>query len=550
MAGIYEPQIKKYEDGVAALRQSIPMAAHDPSVGTSNPLGGPRAPAAPTAPAARTGSSSGVAGMAAGVGGAARRGLFAARPVAANFLSGAAVRAGGVADAATAFPRAVGEAANNARLGFSGRPVSPAAPAPFASAAAGAVQGVRSMFAPRPAYQTTPSTRVRPRPQASVPAAAPADFSDVTGRVARTPVVAAPGTPAVAPASGVPTALQTPDGRPGRLPTGIQHTLDRSGNSVYSDSVAGLAQGRQLADAGFGTGGARVVAPGMASMQPIMPGPAAVPAVATQAGPASPFAARPQPGQVTPGFNNANRYTPRGRQGGIIANPDAMSPLDRIRSLGGDPSLRGSPTLRKAATDQIMGEVTMADAERQSALATGDQADLAAINHQATANEGYATRQLEAQKANLASADSAADREVKREEFRIARKPTVTNSEDGTMGIVSNEGGWTPITSADGKTVRGQQSAHETGELTEAERLKALTELRVGAAGYGPPDNADERISYDERLAKIDGQIETLMNGGSAGAPSYEDFVTDARTKGSKMTDADLRSYYYNNYGQ
>ncbi|MFT3756264.1 MAG: hypothetical protein QM769_10035 [Pseudoxanthomonas sp.] len=44
----------------------------------------------------------------------------------------------------------------------------------------------------------------------------------------------------------------------------------------------------------------------------------------------------------------------RGVQGGIIKNPHAMSVEDRIRHLGS--SMKGFPSLRKAAAEQIMAE--------------------------------------------------------------------------------------------------------------------------------------------------------------------------------------------------
>ncbi|MNN34792.1 hypothetical protein D3C81_1486130 [compost metagenome] len=109
-------------------------------------------------------------------------------------------------------------------------------------------------------------------------------------------------------------------------------------------------------------------------------------------------------------------------------------------------------------------------------LRTQDQADLAAMQGNATAAEGDANRQMEASRANAQLADSAAGRENSLEISRLARRPEVSVSADGSMGIIAQDGTWQPVTGADGAAVRAPQAPRQTGELTDGERLKSYTE--------------------------------------------------------------------------
>ena len=472
MAGIYEPQIKKFEDGVRAIRESVPDFSGVTSTATQVPAARPRptigmggtAPAARprptigmggTAPAARPRSTigmggaapapaAGLASSAAGAGAQVRRAAGVATNVASNLVAGGALRLGATADAATAPLRAAGEAANNFGRGLGGLPAQPSNPAPFTQQAGQLVQGARAMLSPRPQpnSQTSPATRVRPQRSSG-------DFSGVTSTVTQAPTAA----PAPAAAGASPQF---------NLQPGDVNTF--TGSNGVTRAVPGL----QASPAGPTSSALAGATPAIAPRPVVSAAPAA-------------------------------RYAARGRQGGIIANPANGSVADQITRAMGSPSLKGSPSGRAAVAQAILQQAGFENEERQSALQTGDQADLASINHQATANEGYATRQLEAQKANLASVDSAADRDVKREEIRIARKPTVTYSKDGSMGIVSNEGGWTPITGANGKTVHGQQSASTTGELTEGDRLKSYDARYAAIAG----DNMMLPPAKKEALAQL-----------------------------------------------
>ncbi|MGH8025887.1 MAG: hypothetical protein ACREO0_04070, partial [Pseudoxanthomonas sp.] len=188
-------------------------------------------------------------------------------------------------------------------------------------------------------------------------------------------------------------------------------------------------------------------------------------------------------------------------------------------------SFKGSPQARALAAQAILGQMgAITGATVDGARAQNDAA-LAGQGYQAEAEEGAATRTQRASEANadLANSYDARDRNTadQREE-RLARRPDVTVAADGSMGVVGADGTFRPVTSADGTTVRAPQAPRATGELTQGERLKALTELRAAAAGLGAPSSdSPERISYDKRLSDLDAQIAEVMGGGST-APTPE----------------------------
>lgn len=352
------------------------------------------------------------------------------------------------------------------------------------------------------------------------------DFLDVTSRVL-------PGAPAApAPAAGAGLA-------------GIQRTVDAAGNAVYSDTSAGLAQGVQLANAKFGTGGDRRVAPG--SLTDIgQAGPtAAVPAVgavtasrptgsAIVGTPAPVVAPRPAPAQVI-----------RGRQGAVIQNPNDTL-VDKLTRAMGSASLKGSPGSRAAVAQAILGEAGAARDERMQTLRTQDHADLTSLQANAVSAENAANRQLEASKVNAQMADNAAGRENNLEISRLARRPEISVSADGSMGIVGPDGEWRPVTGADGVAVRAPQAPRQTGELTDGERLKSYTDrYNAIASGMG---TAEEKAAS---VAALDADpLYSSLRSGSAASPTFEQFLADAKQKGTKMSEADLRTYYDQNYGQ
>lgn len=390
-----------------------------------------------------------------------------------------------------------------------------------------------------PSLPSAPVPRVAQKPSFSdvqsrvLPAPARPDFSDVASR----PVPAAPA-PAAAPAG---------------QPSGIQRGVDAAGNSVYSDSAAGLQQGVQLANAGFGTGGARRVAPGSLTdaglaTSPATPAPtAAAPAAAVQP-PAA--AGRPVANVGAPAPIVAPRPAPtqavRGRQGAVIRNPNDTL-VDRLTRAMGSASLKGSPSGRAAVAQAILGEEAGVRDERMQTLRTQDQADLAAQQANAVSAENAANRQMDASRANAQLADSAAGRAASIEMARLARRPEVSVSADGGMGVVGEDGGWRPVTSADGTQIRAPQAPRQTGQLTDGERLKSYTD-RYTAIMNDTMSDATQKASA---VAALDADpLYAGLRGDPAGTPTYEQFSAAAKSGGSKMTDEQLRAAFSERYGQ
>src|SRR5690606_6344426 len=98
--------------------------------------------------------------------------------------------------------------------------------------------------------------------------------------------------------------------------------------------------------------------------------------------------------------DQADRIQLRGNQGAVIRNPSAMSPLDQLRLAA--KSFKGSPSLRRAAADMIMGQEQAAENAHQAALSRESAADMAQAGMQAKARESGADRRLQARLANAA----------------------------------------------------------------------------------------------------------------------------------------------------
>lgn len=147
---------------------------------------------------------------------------------------------------------------------------------------------------------------------------------------------------------------------------GIYRTTDANGNSVYSDSAKGLrgalAQANANRAGGFAFG---------------------------EAGPGGNAG-----GQVDGGRNYANQLTRRGNQGATIKNPHGMSLEDRMRGLL--TSMKGSPSMRKAAAEAMLAEQQNDYDSHQAALNRNDAAESEQMQAQLKANESYADRRLKA----------------------------------------------------------------------------------------------------------------------------------------------------------
>jgi len=254
----------------------------------------------------------------------------------------------------------------------------------------------------------------------------------------------------------------------------IRRATDAAGNSVYSDTAAGLSQGVDLANSGFGTGGARALAAGS-----LMEGAAGAGASGTGAGAGDMLATRPsgvaQPAAQVVAPRPVPQQTVRGRQGAVIRNPNDTL-VDKLTRAMGSSSLKGSPSGRAAVAQAILGEAGAQRDERMQALRTQDQADLTNVQANAVSAENAANRQFEASRVNAQLMDSAAGRATSLETARLARRPEVSVAADGSMGVISQDGAWRPVTGTDGSTIRAPQAPRQTGELTDGERLKSYTE--------------------------------------------------------------------------
>lgn len=425
-----------------------------------------------------TGSAlrSGVAGSAALARRAVGAGLRAAGTVADAVTSPGREAGGFVRDAG----RAVAGAAPSSEQGQPLRAPSQLDPVGGASAALSRLSPLRLPSAPKPkpsfsgvsasVDSTAPlsGSRLAGRPSIG------ADFTGVSSSVSSTaPLAGAAG--AVAPraaatTAAAPSTYMTQDGRTAALPTGITRTVDANGNSVFTGSAATVAAAR----------GAASAAPAGGSLAPVVSPLAAAPA--------TPAVVAPRP---TP------QIAQRGRQGGIIENP-ADTTVDKLTRAMGSASLKGSPSGRAAVAQAILGEAGARQAERASALRTQDEADLAAGQANAVAAQGDANRALQAGQFNAQMQDNAANRQASLETARIARRPEISVAADGSMGVVGGDGSWRPVTGADGQNVRAAQAPRQTGELTDADRLKSYTDRFNAISGNVAMDEAGKKAALAE----------------------------------------------------
>lgn len=307
-----------------------------------------------------------------------------------------------------------------------------------------------------------------------------ADFSGVTSGVTHSPTMpkaiisdgsaSSPTNPYVKPgAAPIANAAQSIG-----LPAGITRTLDAAGNPVYTGT------------------GASVAAAG---------GP---PQGATVTGQPTSFAMpqRTLPQEVVAPANQAGQYQARGRQGGIIANPNAMSALDRIRSLGSDPSLRGSPSLRKLAAEQIMQEAGFANDERQSALSTGDQADLAAVNNNAQANEAFAQRRFDASKFNVGV--DLQKRELEAKQRAPFEQQPILRSLDGGTSVLRRDGTLSVLTNSDGTSFRVLDPSQRTTVSPDVE-AKLLADESIALQQMPGEGSATRLAQIQQRQALLNG---------------------------------------------
>lgn len=268
---------------------------------------------------------------------------------------------------------------------------------------------------------------------------------------------------------------------------------------------------------------------------------------------------KPVPGLLNAGASPAAAPSPmvaarpvplpaaRGRQGAIIENPGDTT-ADKLQRALMSSSLKGSPSARAAVAQAILGEAGARQEERATALAAGDRADLAAVDNAARLASANADRDLSAQQTNAELVEQRADRAAQREDQRLARRPEVTVSADGSMGIVSNEGRFTPVTDAGGRTVRAPQAPRQTGAATQGELLKSYTDRYNAIVGDVTADAATKQ----QAIAALDADplYAGLREGNAAAAaPALDEFLAAARAANPDVSDADLTTYYNQTYG-
>lgn len=310
------------------------------------------------------------------------------------------------------------------------------------------------------------------------------------------------------PAPTASTASAAPAAAPVPPPAdGIYRGRDTRGNSVYGGSAAELQQGVQLANGqrpGVAGGIATAAAPAaeMAAQPPVVQPPVGGQAGAFSFG-VSGTGANPtgralgpvpgMPGLVAAPANNAPQYAARGRQGGIIRNPDQGSLANQIAQAMGDSRLRGSPSGRRAVAEALLGEAGYRNDERQSALATGDKADLGALDNQAAANEAFAKRRFDASQFNVTSAQD----QQQLDNDRTRSTGTFVRGLDGGYGSLRSDGsvaplpgGYEPVTSTD-----------QRGQITAQDRWKSLDEREKAlmAGGLAPDPAALSQIQQERQ---------------------------------------------------
>lgn len=218
---------------------------------------------------------------------------------------------------------------------------------------------------------------------------------------------------------------------------------------------------------------------------------------------AAPGASRPQPVIAAP--DNPTRYAAPRMQGAVIGNPGGAAggvyggEAERVLKNSVDLLManpgrtRGARALTERAIDNLYGRANAQQgAENQSALAgqnANAAADLQQQENVAKANEGFAERRLtvDLQGRELASQE------------RIARRPQITTTAGGGLGMIGDDASFTPVTGADGQQVLGARQKAD-GALTESDLLKSYTDRRV-AIENGLGDQAEKTNA----LAQLDG---------------------------------------------
>lgn len=234
------------------------------------------------------------------------------------------------------------------------------------------------------------------------------------------------------------------------------------------------------------------------------------------------------------------------------AQAKLLSDLDsqrfRLEMIAQNPGRRGREAL------QQLGE----NARQQAAIVGGAAGVAAGAEQSRAANDtrlaGIAMEQ-EGKRADLANALALEDKRQEGENARYAGRPvTPITAEDGTMGRVGEDGVFTPITTADGEPVRGQQSIRTTGGLEAGDVLKAYTEQMAAIQGSLAKDDQKAAAMQQLDASPLGQRYGQLLNGGGAnagagaGKPTLDQWMASARQANPGVSDAELRAYYNSTY--
>lgn len=295
-----------------------------------------------------------------------------------------------------------------------------------------------------------------------IPSPLRADFSDVRGGASSAarpqPQIAAPARAAPAAANTpTPSGLTTLDGRPGGLASGVDPA---TGARIYDNSSIARLTARQPSLAAP----TNVAAPAVAGAA--QPG--------ASAGAAGALAPRPQPVTIEAPPATAGAVAPRGRQGGIIENPND-STLDKLQRALTSAAGRGSPQNRRLMAEAILGEAAGRREERAATLRAQDGVDQAYAQAVPQAVENDAQRRMQAAQFNgnaVLEQQNTASRE------RMAMRPQATISATGGLGLVSDDGRFTPVRDPSGRPVAVPRPA-TPGALGADDLLKAYSDQRT-----------------------------------------------------------------------
>lgn len=420
---------------MALLSNEEALTAYARSAGLS-PLGSVSERPRPQAAASGATSSARPQPLGTQIGGAARGALQSAVNGARAVGRAALATEQGVVNSATYPLRNAGGIARDAGNALLGRPPSPNAGQPLPGLDFSRPLIPSPMRADFSDVRASASTAARPQPRLAAPAPAAAP--------------AAAGSPP-------PGAMTTLDGRPGGLASGVDPA---TGARIYDNSSIARLTARQPSLAVP----ANVATPAAAgTAQPV----AAV-------GAAGALAPRPQPVVIEPPQTTAGAVAPRGRQGGIIENPND-STLDKLERALTSAAGRGSPQNRRLMAEAILGEAAGRREERAATLRAQDGVDQTYAQAVPQAVENDAQRRMQAAQFNgnaVLEQQNAASRE------RIAMRPQATISATGGLGLVSDDGRYTPVRDPSGRPVAVPRPA-TPGALGADDLLKAYSDQRT-----------------------------------------------------------------------